>query len=533
VGNLIQNSSFEITGSIPGWQSTGAVTTITDMRSTPSGSPIFKPTDGSRMALLHTFTGAVPGVNGLDTSTMAQSTSVLQPGKVYSIRFDYNFMSNEFPTQLPDYNDTFQARFLSNQGSILLAEESRAGSNFKNDKGEIVSGGKSDAGTSDFTLVKPLNAPNGYTDWKTGTKSILAEDSTGILEFRIFDGFDNNFPSGVVIDNATVEQYTPLALVPTNQTLIGPSQNPLVEFSNQQATFDSALVASGSGSSGAASVNLSGPLLKATGSNLNVPYSLLGLLNGSRLVSSSTDPLVWLQGGDHSLSSLKGSAMFDFWGVATTADPQTGVQVGSGTTVTHSGPLLQATQSATINTHKVLKLDTALLEATLPVIHLIGGAGGQTSLTSQSSAIDLFKAKVVSTGPVIALDKGLINVNNGALINLTAGSQMITTGHLLSLTNGSKINVVNGPLISVSGAGSALNVGGALAQFGGTGGNQIVVNNNIKPTATMSGLGVSATHGGSVTIGPHPVVNPNLGKISVKGSLIQANNGGTVTITAK
>jgi hypothetical protein len=106
-------------------------------------------------------------------------------------------------------------------------------------------------------------------------------------------------------------------------------------------------------------------------------------------------------------------------------------------------------------------------------------------LTTQTSAIDLFKAKVVSTGPVIALDKGLINVSNGALINLTAGSQMLTAGHLLSLTNGSKINVVNGPLISVSGAGSTLNVGGALVQFGGTGGNRIVVNNNINRTATI------------------------------------------------
>ena len=481
------------------------------------------------MALLHTFTGAVPGVNGLDTSTMSQSTSALQPGKVYSIRFDYNFMSTEFPTQLPDYNDTFQARLLSGQNNILLTEESRAGSNFKTDKGQMISGGKSDAGVSNFTLL----SQRGYTDWKTGSKTILAEESTGTLEFRIFDGFDNNFPSGVLIDNATVELYTPLNLVSNNQTLTGPSQAPLVEFNGQSATFDSALVASGTGPNGTASVNLSGPLLKAVRSDLNVPYSLLGLLNGSRLDSSSTDPLVWLQGGNYSLSTLKGTAIFDFWGTKTALDPDTQVAVGSSPTVTHVGPLLQASDGAAVNTQKVLKLDTALLEATMPVIKLIGSANAHTSLTTESSAIDLLKGKLISIGPVIALDKGLINVNNGPLINLTSGSRLITVGDLLSLTNGSKINVFNGPLISVSGAGSTLDVGGALVNFGGTGGNKIIVNNSITPTATLSGLAVSATSGANIAIGPNPVINPGLGTIAVTGSLIQATNNGQVSIKAK
>jgi hypothetical protein len=336
----------------------------------------------------------------------------------------------------------------------------------------------------------------------------------------------------VLIDNVKVELDPPLYVVPNGQSLTGPSQKPLVEFSDESATFDSVLVASGSGSNGSASVNLSGPLLKATRSDLNVPYSLLGLTNGSRLVSSSNDPLVWLQGGNHNLSILKGTAIFDFWGTKTTVDPETGVEVGSGSTVTHGGPLLQASDGATVNTQKVLKLDTALLEATMPVIKLIGAANGQTTLTTETSAIDLFKGKIISTGPVIALDKGLINVNNGPLIALTSGSQLITPGHLLSLINGSKINVVNGPLISVSGTGSLLDAG-ALVSFGGTGGNKIVVNNNITPTATLSGLAVSATSGGKIAIGPNPVINPSLGAISVKGSLIQATNGGKVNINAR
>jgi hypothetical protein len=74
---------------------------------------------------------------------------------------------------------------------------------------------------------------------------------------------------------------------------------------------------------------------------------------------------------------------------------------------------------------------------------------------------------------------------------------------------------------------------GALVHFGGSGGNKIVVNNSIAPTATLSGLAVSATSGGKIAIGPNPVINPSLGNISVTGSLIQATNGGKVSINAK
>jgi hypothetical protein len=77
-----------------------------------------------------------------------------------------------------------------------------------------------------------------------------------------------------------------------------------------------------------------------------------------------------------------------------------------------------------------------------------------------------------------------------------------------------------------------LDVSGALVHFGGTGGNKIIVNNGTAPTATLSGLPVSATSGGTITIGPHPVKNPSLGTIQATGSLIQASNGGTVNITA-
>jgi hypothetical protein len=200
------------------------------------------------------------------------------------------------------------------------------------------------------------------------------------------------------------------------------------------------------------------------------------------------------------------------------------------------GALLEATHGAAIDlTGNALRLDTALLEATAPVIRLIGSAALDTSLTTGGSTMDLFRSSVTSTGPVVALDKGIINVHSGPLINLADGSSLVVTGDLLSLLNGSKINVFNGPLVRVTGTGSRLNVGGALVFFGGTGGNQIVVNNSIPPTAAPGGIPVSATAGGSIAIGPNPVTNPELGNIAVSpgGSVMQAANGGTVTVGAR
>ena len=111
---------------------------------------------------------------------------------------------------------------------------------------------------------------------------------------------------------------------------------------------------------------------------------------------------MWLQDGTYALSTIEGTAIFDFWGRKTALDPVTGVSVGTGKTVKHGGPLLQASGGATVNTAKVLKLDTALLEATAPVIRLVGSSNSQTSLTSSGTTIDLIKSKVTSLGPVIA-----------------------------------------------------------------------------------------------------------------------------------
>jgi hypothetical protein len=278
--------------------------------------------------------------------------------------------------------------------------------------------------------------------------------------------------------------------------------------------------------------------------------SLFTIFSNGQLNTSSNDPLVLLDAGIHTIGGGFEPILFKLQGFNT--DPVTGLGTDKPINFTGSGgrvgTLLKAINGASVEVQvggiggQFLAIDTALLEASAPIIHLIGSSTTQSSLTTAAPTLNLFQSMVTSLGPVVALDKGIINVTEGALINLTAGSQMNVTGDLLSLINGSRINVVNGPLIRVDGvaltgtapAASTLSVSGALVNFGGTGNNAIVVTNAITPTATMSGLPVSATTGGSISIGPNPVKNPTLGTISVSngGSLIQASNNGVVNIAA-
>ena len=109
-----------------------------------------------------------------------------------------------------------------------------------------------------------------------------------------------------------------------------------------------------------------------------------------------------------------------------------------------------------------------------------------------------------------------------------------------TLINGSKITVQNGPLISVDNY-ATLTVTGALVNFGGTGGNQLIINNSISPNYILNGVPVSKD-AYNISISGSPIKNPSLGTATVNGvslippvgpytgSVIKATNGGTVTI---
>jgi hypothetical protein len=254
--------------------------------------------------------------------------------------------------------------------------------------------------------------------------------------------------------------------------------------------------------------------------------------------------------GTLDIASSTGVSIFNLTGSGT--DAVTGL--GNSKPLQTGSKLLEGSNGVTITSKRVLNLGTALLAASLPIISLIGTTTpADSALTTTGSTIELIKSNVTSLGPIIALDKGLITVNNGPLINLTSGSNMTVTGDFLSLINASKINVVNGPLIKVDGvapsgsspAVSTLSVSGALVNFGGTGGNTIIIKNDIvstgsrgRPANDLFPVDVTGA-GSSITIGSNPVKNSALGSITVTktdgsagGVLIQATGGGVVNITA-
>ena len=126
---------------------------------------------------------------------------------------------------------------------------------------------------------------------------------------------------------------------------------------------------------------------------------------------------------------------------------------------------------------------------------------------------------------------------------------------LFRLIRDSQITVFDGPLIKVDGLNTLLHVKRALVLFSdapGANNNKIVVTNTLVNLATGQAdiritsdgnFPVTAT-GGTVTIGNNPILGFNRGEITVNGtkidpanavftgSLIEATNGGTVTIDA-
>ena len=253
------------------------------------------------------------------------------------------------------------------------------------------------------------------------------------------------------------------------------------------------------------------------------------MFQGGTLTTSSTEPLALLQGGTHTFGSV-GVPMFDLSGVATAPDAETGLIVGTDRPLQHAGPLLE-TSNAAVTAHQAVRVDTALLEATAPLLALRDGS----KLTTARDTVQLsYQAKVTSLGSVVRLDRSALMVASGAALNVGGGSLLRVTGDLFSLTNGSSLQLLNGPLVSLSG-GSLLSVNGALIGFGGTGGNLVSVANNLCPCTTIGGLPVSLTNGAlasNVTIAG-AIKNGGLGSLNVapNAAVIRVDGAGTkVTI---
>jgi len=340
------------------------------------------------------------------------------------------------------------------------------------------------------------------------------------------------------------------------------------------------------GTPGAATVTLEGSLLFAennttlkVGTDSSRGGDLITIRDGSQLIMNTSKPVVELSGGTLTVGTDEGTTdtrnhLFFLEGVDPDGDgigtrPIEGsaddaFSVGTENAELPIGTLLKATDGATITVKRdpgdmtaggsprggtALRLDTALLEATLPIIELL-----RSSLLTDGGVVSMLDSKVISNSAFVALrdkseittigrfallDNSLITVKD-ALIDLKGGSIMkigssTNLQDLLRLTNGSIITVVDGPLIRVDGKDTLLEISRRLVNFGGTGGNKIVVKNSLCEGACVvkRGIQVLESGTGSISIDRNPIGNGALGSIdpsSTSAAIIQATDGGEVKI---
>jgi hypothetical protein len=522
------NGGFE-TGALGPWtltgtgQGTGIVATPGSGGVISALGPTTAPA-GSSMGLLSTG-----GVFQINNSTVANISSKLTQsfnvtgGKLYTILASISFYSNEHPSESTGFNDFWQigVRNPAQTEGTVLKQENRndvfvAGNTTTNTSTAPASAGG-------FTTNGPAAyGVTGFRDfslqWTPGTSGV------GDLFLLVSDVGDSAVDSAILLDKIAVLEDPPLFFLRAGQSLTPTTNAPLLQLTGTPTTFDSLLAISAGGRA-----TLAGPLLRAIDSDLTVPFSLLSVFQGGSLTTSSREPLAFLSGGTHSFGSV-GVPMFDLSGVTTAADPETGLTLGTDRPVQHAGPLLE-TSNATVSTHRAVRVDSALLEATAPLLAL---ANGSKLMTAADTVQLSYQAKVTSLGSLVKLDRSSLVVASGAALNMGGGSVLRLTGDLFSLTNGSTLSVLNGPLLSLSG-GSILNVNGALIGFGGSGGNLVSVTNSFCPCTTIGGIPVSLTGGalaGNVSIAG-AIKNGNLGTVNLapNAALIRVDGAATkVTI---
>jgi hypothetical protein len=321
----------------------------------------------------------------------------------------------------------------------------------------------------------------------------------------------------------------PPILPPTSGHLVqtGPD-DPLIQLNGGVAkVFQSGLV----GLTQGATMSLTGGLLRvANGAVLDLNGPVLGISGGAKVTSSTAYPLIDLAGRDTAL---------DVNGRGTDAVLQMGPmsQAIVGVMNQPQVPNEILPDLKTTGTGGLFRLDAAVVNATASVVAALNSAL-EVNGNAGTGAFNFNRSTVTLGSPTQAgfrLDNSVLKVNNGPLLSVTGGTAMTVNGDFAHLTNGAKVFVQNGPLVSVSGAGSVLNVTGALVNFGSAG-NQVIINNAIAPTAFPQSNGVTipvyTATSGTVNIGANAIVNPAGNTFSVTGSAIQATSGGKVGINA-
>jgi hypothetical protein len=335
---------------------------------------------------------------------------------------------------------------------------------------------------------------------------------------------------------------------------LGDDSGPVTSANLKSTSADSLLQLSGGsvaiGSNGqvvgltaGSTIELAGPLLRiADGAMVALEGPVLGLTMDSRVRSTSSLPLITLAGSAANLDPVYGLGqdmpVTGGYGGFLTA-PLVAVE---GAAPNLANPHIDLPGTVGTPGGALVRVDTALLQASVPIVQALNAAINLKSnpgLTG-SGALEVYRSNVTVNAPAaVWLDNSFLQIHNGPLLSLTGGTQMNVSGDFTHLTGGARLVVANGPLIYVDGPSTQLNVGGSLAHFGTSSGNQLIVNSPVAVNATISGVGVNQGAAGQITIGPNPVTvgpsrTPGWGGniVNLTGAVIQTTNGGRVNITA-
>src|SRR5262245_27691115 len=284
--------------------------------------------------------------------------------------------------------------------------------------------------------------------------------------------------------------------------------------------------------------------------NISTEGSFLRADSGAQLIQTGTNPFVAMSGGSLAVGAGNNGSLFDLAGRAglTAIDEDTGLQVGTDRPLRPGAgaPVFDADNGAVVNVRgSAYKVDTALLEATAPLLNLKGG----TSFTTGDHTINLVGSAKVSIPDdavsAITLRSSMLTVANGHLVNVAGGSVFNIAGNLVNMVDASTVNILNGLVLNVTG-GSSVTIGRSLVSFTGAG-NVLNVTNSIVPTAIINGIPVAVTGGASVDsfrIGANAIagagtiringvtLTPNPAPGSITGSLVAIQGSGNVNIGA-
>jgi hypothetical protein len=430
----------------------------------------------------------------------------------------------------PGSSNTFQLQ-LRSDGSLVFAYVNLNFTLFGHNilTGVTPGNGASDPGSTNFASRVPFSTSNGtvYQFFSPGS-TFNFNGNALIFTPNGSGGWDVADPGlQVLFDGSTRE-----------------GSGPLFDLKGLSLTFGSRLYLLTSG----AQDSLSDSVLRAVDSNLTLLGGLLRIDNGGQLTLSGSNPLALVSGGSLDIGTGGAGHLFDLVGRAdrTQVDAETGLTLGTDQPLRPgiNSPVFEATNGAVVTVAgSAYRVDTALLEATAPLIAMAAGS----SLTTSGHTVDLVNRAKVSIPndavAMISLNASVLNVNNANLVNVAGGSQLSIAGSLLSLSGGSTLSILNGLLLNVTG-GSRVGIGNSLVSFSGSG-NLLSVTNSFAPTAIIGGVPVYGPVGSFQITSPTALaglgtsgtikingvaLTPTTPLSSLTGSLVAVQGSGAVKV---